>query len=517
MVTGSGSQVKSPLDGCRAMSAGCGSSAGAASSSGSAILEARAAANACGSGRLPAGRAESGARLVLKSLPAREWTNALSLGVGVGEAPETEAKDTGKVDTFPALHEGAGRLRPPFTDGLAGVSGGAVEGHGVDGGLLGPVANTTTTIERRSGVGVAYGGGECVLIPPHRAQMNARCGKGGRRTTTELTDNVDVQRGDERGMLGGVGEDVPKTTFEQKESSNDALFDVADATKEVNAIYNAIRFSTFTSLTRPNSAARRWVDASGRASPRDGKRALLGITKRLLPRVHRPLCNYEERCAIYFDSKLDPDPLIQDFDACLTAIRNGAFGPLDDMVAKKQLPASIGTVFYVRQDYHDYLAFADYALFWKGDGKFHDCNARGGRFGKLLSRFAAKPLNDRGNWGQQYYTKDNAHHVSFNVVSNAFIPECARYPPGHYHDTANCPTDDMTCEECDLTAADENDMIVSAFQTAFDNEDDADFARRCAQHEQPVVRHDEEPFTRRGILSGSSIKLPVVLVKLNTS
>ncbi|KAK3284807.1 hypothetical protein CYMTET_7570 [Cymbomonas tetramitiformis] len=60
----------------------------------------------------------------------------------------------------------------------------------------------------------------------------------------------------------------------------------------------------------------------------------------------RPLGNYEELCAIYFDSKLDPDPLIQDFDACLTAIRNAASGPLDDMVTKKQLLASLDIDFY---------------------------------------------------------------------------------------------------------------------------------------------------------------------------
>ncbi|KAK3241956.1 hypothetical protein CYMTET_48326 [Cymbomonas tetramitiformis] len=54
----------------------------------------------------------------------------------------------------------------------------------------------------------------------------------------------------------------------------------------------------------------------------------------------------------------------------------------------------------------------------------------------------------------------------------------------------------MACEECDLTAADESDKIVSAFKTAFDAEDDAAYAKLCARHhEQPVVRHDEEPFT----------------------
>ncbi|KAK3237718.1 hypothetical protein CYMTET_52225 [Cymbomonas tetramitiformis] len=134
----------------------------------------------------------------------------------------------------------------------------------------------------------------------------------------------------------------------------------------------------------------------------------------------------------------------------------------------------------------------------RGDEKFHGRDNREGRYyGRPLKhRFAAKPLNDSGNWRQQHYKKESAHNISFHVASSAFIPEYARCPPGYYHDSANCPTDDMACEECDLTAADESDEIVSAFQTvAFDAEDDAVFARLCIRHEQPVVSHDEEPFT----------------------
>ncbi|KAK3256261.1 hypothetical protein CYMTET_34594 [Cymbomonas tetramitiformis] len=132
-----------------------------------------------------------------------------------------------------------------------------------------------------------------------------------------------------------------QTAFEQKEPANNVLLYLADATKKVNAIYNGILFSTLTSLTSPKSTARRWVEASGRASPRDGMRALLEVTKRLIPRVVRPLGHYEELCSIFFDSTRDPDPLIQDFNACLTAISSGASGVLDDMVAKKQLLASL--------------------------------------------------------------------------------------------------------------------------------------------------------------------------------
>ncbi|KAK3268456.1 hypothetical protein CYMTET_23046 [Cymbomonas tetramitiformis] len=319
---------------------------------------------------------------------------------------------------------------------------------------------------------------------------------------------------------------------------------------------------------------RRWVDASGRASPRDGKRALLEVTKRLLPRVLRPLGNYEELCAIHFASNLDPDPLIQDFDACPTAIRNSPSGPLDDMMAKKQLLASLDPIMYdkvttpLRLDVElakpslptsptmlysggvdvktlilefekqlesatstlvalkDSVTKGDEPLSgfvdssrrhpqrdgkrgvsfppsrWRDernrrdDGKFHGRDNRvGGYGGRKGFRFAASPLKTDGNWSQNHYKKNSAHNISFHVASSAFVPECARCPPGHFHDTANCPTDDMACAECDLVTADENDEIVSAFKTAFDAQEDATFARLCGQHDQPVVRHDEEPFT----------------------
>ncbi|KAK3249068.1 hypothetical protein CYMTET_41500 [Cymbomonas tetramitiformis] len=87
------------------------------------------------------------------------------------------------------------------------------------------------------------------------------------------------------------------------------------------------------------------------------------------------------------------------------------------------------------------------------------------------------------------------HAVSFHVVSKAFVPECMRCPPGYWHDSANCPTADIECETCVIEQADDADGLVSAFQAAFDSEDDASFARLCAQHDHPLVRQDEEPFT----------------------
>ncbi|KAK3284276.1 hypothetical protein CYMTET_8077 [Cymbomonas tetramitiformis] len=46
-----------------------------------------------------------------------------------------------------------------------------------------------------------------------------------------------------------------------------------------------------------------------------------------------------------------------------------------------------------------------------------------------------------------------------------------------------------------IEAAEAADGLISAFQTAFDDEDDASFARLCARCDHPVVRQDEVPFT----------------------
>ncbi|KAK3238998.1 hypothetical protein CYMTET_51037 [Cymbomonas tetramitiformis] len=128
------------------------------------------------------------------------------------------------------------------------------------------------------------------------------------------------------------------------------------------------------------------------------------------------------------------------------------------------------------------------------DGKYH------GRQRQWKHRFAASTLPKGGNWSQDHRRRDGnkqfgMHAVSFHVISKAFVPECVRCPPGFWHDSANCPTADIECDECVIEQADDADGLVSAFQTAFDTEDDTAFARLCAQHEHPLVRQDEEPFT----------------------
>ncbi|KAK3249858.1 hypothetical protein CYMTET_40734 [Cymbomonas tetramitiformis] len=107
--------------------------------------------------------------------------------------------------------------------------------------------------------------------------------------------------------------------------------------------------------------------------------------------------------------------------------------------------------------------------------------------GAKQHRFSASPLAEGGNWSQGHARgKQGAHRISFHACSRAFVPQCARCPPGHWHDSANCPTADTECVECDIEDADEADEPGSAFQTAFDAEDDLTFARLCARHDQPL-------------------------------
>ncbi|KAK3253294.1 hypothetical protein CYMTET_37449 [Cymbomonas tetramitiformis] len=137
-----------------------------------------------------------------------------------------------------------------------------------------------------------------------------------------------------------------EASFVNKDTASEDIFDLVDVTKEVHPIYDDILLRALVSLTTPHSPARRWVDASARISPRDGKRALLEITKRLLPPGHRPLRHHEELLSISFGSSNDPEPLVAQFDECLKAIAASGAGPLDDEAAKRQLLAALDVEFY---------------------------------------------------------------------------------------------------------------------------------------------------------------------------
>ncbi|KAK3232577.1 hypothetical protein CYMTET_57081 [Cymbomonas tetramitiformis] len=123
------------------------------------------------------------------------------------------------------------------------------------------------------------------------------------------------------------------------------------------------------------------------------------------------------------------------------------------------------------------VSFTDVTVAWDGS----------------TARFGASPLPKGGNWPQGIRAQ-GARSISFHSASSAFVQECPLCP-GHFHDTARCLE---VCGSCDVElrdAAMDLDEVVSAFQTAFDDENDEDFADLCHQHDQPLVRDDPEPFT----------------------
>ncbi|KAK3274213.1 hypothetical protein CYMTET_17590 [Cymbomonas tetramitiformis] len=236
-----------------------------------------------------------------------------------------------------------------------------------------------------------------------------------------------------------------ESSFVNKDTANEDIVDLVDVTKEVHPIFNDILLRALVSLTTPHSPARRWVDASARISPRDGKRALLEVTKRLLPPRHRPLRHHEELLGISFGSSDDPEPLVAQFDECLKAIAASGAGSLDEKAAKRQLLAALDPEFY---------------------------------------REVITPLR----------LDTELAKVGIEEVYTHILEECPLCP-GHFHDTARCPA---VCGSCDVglrNAATDLDEVVSDFQTAFDDEDDKGFAELCQQHDQPLVRDDPEPFT----------------------
>ncbi|KAK3287016.1 hypothetical protein CYMTET_5454 [Cymbomonas tetramitiformis] len=372
--------------------------------------------------------------------------------------------------------------------------------------------------------------------------------------------------------------------FVNKDSASEDIFDLVDVDKEVHPIYNDILLRSLVSLTTPHSPARRWVDASARISPRDGKRALLEIPKRLLPPGHRPLRHHEELSNISFGPSDDPEPLVTQFDECIKAIAaSGAgarvdifrggdsarignllrphFGPrylpgaLDDKAAKRQLLAALDGEFYrevitplrldtelakvaIEEIYNHVLevwwcahpngpptrpkvvpSHTPFAAAYAGGDRsdvqdFLDELARVvGEASALLAslrhegheggRDPPPPRDElprRHDAGGVRFPPSNggvttvtvALTVSFMDVT-AGVPYCIC--PGHYHDAARCPT---VCGSCDVDlrdAAMDMYLVVWAFQTAFNAENDEDFAELCQQHDRPLVRADPEPFT----------------------
>ncbi|KAK3275265.1 hypothetical protein CYMTET_16593 [Cymbomonas tetramitiformis] len=234
----------------------------------------------------------------------------------------------------------------------------------------------------------------------------------------------------------------------------------------------------------------RWVDASASISPHDGKRALLEVTKRLLPPGHRPLRHHEELLGISFGSSDDPEPLVAQFDECLKAIAASGVGSLDEKAAKRQLLAALDPEFY-REVITPLRLDTELAKVGIEEVYTHILEVWwcANPDGPPTRPKAAAPIPTHTPFGLAYAGGEPRDISDF--LEEFECPLC----PGHFHDTARCPE---VCGSCDVElrdAAMDLDEVVSAFQTAFDDENDREFAHLCHQHDQPLVRDDPEPFT----------------------
>ncbi|KAK3245401.1 hypothetical protein CYMTET_45028 [Cymbomonas tetramitiformis] len=266
-------------------------------------------------------------------------------------------------------------------------------------------------------------------------------------------------------------------SFVNKESGSDSIFDLVDVDKEVNPIFNDILLRSLVSLTTPHSPARRWVDASARISPRDGKRALLEVTKRLLPPTHRPLRHLEELLQIYFSESDDPEPLVARFDECLKSVEASGAGSLDEKAAKRQLLATLDPNFYkevitpLRLDTE--LAKVNIEEIYTH--VLEVCSGLGS-----LESANGERSNPHKVWLLSYQSgKESVPFVPIIFMT----PRVARLCVG------------IVMWDCVIDGAYEMDDVVSAFQTAFDDEDDTAFAELCRQYDKPTVRDSTEPFT----------------------
>ncbi|KAK3278973.1 hypothetical protein CYMTET_13123 [Cymbomonas tetramitiformis] len=227
------------------------------------------------------------------------------------------------------------------------------------------------------------------------------------------------------------------------------------------------------------------------------------------------LRHHEELLSISSGSTGDPEPLVVQFHECLKAIDASGAGALDEKAAKRQLLAALAPHFYqevitpLRLDNEltkvsleeiythvlevtaapspPHVPAAAYAA-------PHERDVRSfvEEFQRVI-RDAAALLEDLKHVGEDAHA-DPPLERRFGDRQKGSGGECPLCP-GHYHDTARCPA---MCGDCDVglyNAAMEMDHVVSAFQAAFDDEDDAAFAELCQQHDQPLVREESGPFT----------------------
>ncbi|KAK3242795.1 hypothetical protein CYMTET_47517 [Cymbomonas tetramitiformis] len=175
-------------------------------------------------------------------------------------------------------------------------------------------------------------------------------------------------------------------------------------------------------------------------------------------------------------------------------IMSGA-GALDDEAAKRQLLAALDTEFYKAggDEPSDVSGFLEEFARIIGEASALLASLR--HDVREIARGTPPPRNDshrpHGGGGVRFPPSKWRDERNRRTDGVPTAPLC----PGHFHDTARCPE---VCGSCDVElrdAAMDLDEVVSAFQTAFDNENDEEFADLCHEHDQPLVRTDPEPFT----------------------
>ncbi|KAK3247963.1 hypothetical protein CYMTET_42553 [Cymbomonas tetramitiformis] len=282
----------------------------------------------------------------------------------------------------------------------------------------------------------------------------------------------------------------PVDSFTSKDASTTSIFDLVDVDKEVHPIFNDLLLRT---LAIASSGA-------GPIGERHAKRQLLSsLDTDFYNEVVTPLRLdteldkisieeiYTHICEVWWCANPDGPkarhPVLpplsaaysgdhethQDFVAEFDRVLREALSLLDSL-RQSERPAervSVPKFPPPRRDLHSKHGRTGVSFppsKWRDnanrrDGKFHGRSKHG-------HRFAAPPFPRHGNYSQDLYTKHGA-----------------------------CPAVGGACDSDAAATAHDMDCVVAAFQTAFDEEDDAAFAELCTLHDPPVVRSDPDPFT----------------------
>ncbi|KAK3268264.1 hypothetical protein CYMTET_23225 [Cymbomonas tetramitiformis] len=147
----------------------------------------------------------------------------------------------------------------------------------------------------------------------------------------------------------GVVKGVAKSSIGDKPPTTTrlSLFDLVDNYGEVNDVYDDVFYGVLVyCLTAPGSSARRRLDTYSATAPRDGKRAFLEVTKRLLLREEEPLGHVSDLMDIKFPADVDPEPLILDYYTALAKVPAALGTSLAPRMAKRQLLAVLNRDFY---------------------------------------------------------------------------------------------------------------------------------------------------------------------------